>query len=593
MTTLKTMEDIQLNILKFLEKLDTWNLNHFTISILFKKLYTDETMCKNLNELIENYNNMNWLSLNDKCDMIMVDVHNNITNLTINFADGNSLNCLKEILILKVPYFADYQFENKLELTTDFKTTNTLIKLLYNPYDTSIITHHNFIELFKLMELWNTEKFFSIMIQQISSSKKLNILIRNQYEVNNVENLILLQKILGKIAEKYNDMKKDVNIILNKIIKIVGKNETLIVHLQNDVQMLCPKEIFKKVPYFNMMFDDCPSENGEIQLPIDVEIAKPFIKMLYSGDLDIVTSKNCIELFKLIDSFLMIDYFDIIFKFLENTEHIKTIIDFELNKNGCENLNILYSLLKNIEDETITDIVTKGRKTMAGQILSNMKIIINTLGDIGEILLKFVNWQQIFTDKQKIGAIKVSKNYELLNISNISPEIIIGFLIELDFTSNIYFDIGNKIITYDQNVHFKPNNYHFVPTKYVNVITVFNNYFPIFECLIFSVIPLNIINIIKNKITFTFNNTDIKILVDSELILGSVICEDKTIDRYKVTEINKICNENKCSTDYAMFCDPKLGKISYELILDVDVSKDRNIFSSVWLVTTFNHKVLF
>ncbi len=554
-------------------------------------------MCKNLKELIDNYNKMGWLSLNDKCDMIMVDIYNNLTNLTINFQDGNSLKCLKEILALKVPYFVDYQFENHLELTTDYKITTILIKLLYNPYDTTIITMDVFIELFKLMKLWNTERFFGNMIHQLLNDKKLNILIRNQYETDNILNLITLQEIIVEIAEKYKDIKKDASIVLNKIIKIVGQNEILIVNLPNNIKIKCPKEIFKKVPCFKMMFDDCSfdnNSNNEIELPIELGIAKTFIEMLYSDDLNVITHKNCIELFKLMDSYLMVDYFDVIFKFLENTENIKTIINFELEKNGCENLNILYILLKNIEDETneASDIVTKGRKITASRILANMKIIINALGNIGEILLKFVNWQQIFTDNQKIEAIKKSKNYELLNISGISPEIILGFLIQLDFKSNIYFDIGNKIIDYEQNVYFKPINYKFVPSKYVTVITVFNNYFPIFECLIFNVIPLTIIDINKNKITFTFNNTNIKILVGSELILGCVICDDKTTDRYKVININKICGNNKCQTDCAIFCDPKLGIINYELVLDIDVSIDRNIFSLVWLINKYIHNVL-
>jgi hypothetical protein len=290
----------------------------------------------------------------------------------------------------------------------------------------------------------------------------------------------------------------------------------------------------------------------------------------------------------------MVKYFKLFFKFLENTEKLKIIIEHELNKNGCENLNILYKILKNVENENIEgeNIELETRKKSAILILSNIKIIVYAIGDIGTSLFNFVNWQQIFSDKQKSEAIKISKNYELLNISEIVPINVIKFLIENDFERNVYFDIANKISENATDIYFRLNKYKFVPPAKINSFSVITKYFPNLEYLTFDKIPLTIIDINKNIITFTFNKTDIKIFIGTNLILGSVILSDNMEDNYNVIEINKLLNNNKCKIDNAEYCNPIFGKIIYELILDVEVSKDRNIFSSLWLITKVSHKVL-
>jgi len=588
------MDNNKVTILKFLDTLDMNKVTHHTLSLLFRLLFVDKIMCVNITELVSDYSKMNWLSLNDKCDMMMIDIYNNFKNLTIKFSDGNSLNCLKEILMIKIPHFAEYQFQNELELDTNFDATNTLIKLLYVPNDTEVITSKNFIELFKLMKLWNLIKSFDTMIQFLTIKKNLNSVIKYHYEQNNIKNLMILKEILEEIVIYY-DMKVEALSIIDNLIRIVGEFDVLSIYSSNDTLIRCPKNIIKKIPYFKMMLEDCSENENKIQLDIDHKIANSLINLLYfPNDLKLIDENNFIELFKLIDQYLMEDYFDLIFKYLGDTENLKMIVEHELNKNGCENLNILYKILKSVENENNNNnnfSQPETHKKCATLILSNIKIIINEIGDIGIHLLNFINWQQIFTDKQKIKAIEVSKNYELLNISEILPKNIIKFLIEKDFTNNNYFDIGNKICNNETNIYFRVNEYKFVPIASVNELTVITKYFPHMEYLTYDNIPLSILDINKNVITFTFNKTDIKILIGTNLILGSVLSSNDLEDKYCVIKINKLCDNNKCDINNAEYCHPYYGKIFYELVLNMDVSENRTKYSLVWLVTKNYHKV--
>jgi hypothetical protein len=208
------------------------------------------------------------------------------------------------------------------------------------------------------------------------------------------------------------------------------------------------------------MFEEFEGMNS-FDVDINFDVGSPIIKMFYGFDVNL--SKRFVDIFKLADKWLLDEKNDIFVKYLNKNKWIIGNVEFD-------ELIIMTNHLTNIL-ESIDD---KEMKELIGNIFSEYHLL-----DLKNKIFKFDKWFMIFNDAHKLDAIKISGNYELLNVSGIDPKIVIEFLI-LQKIFDIY-DIYNMTCTEDAIIGFGSLSGISNDTKMIVLIT---KYYPQFECKI-------------------------------------------------------------------------------------------------------------
>ncbi len=353
--------------------------------------------------------------------------------------------------------------------------------------------------------------------------------------------------------------------------------------------IICQKSLIKSIPYFSMVFEDVSAENtinlnnNNGTLP-NYEITTCIIKLLYKPDEyeDIITITNFILIFEQMNIWLMKDQFDIMLKFAK--VNIKEIISLHFKNKQINNIVILSNILNSIADEKFI----KNNEFSFGdckKLKLNAKNILDkmfTFNKWNEHIFMFENWNKLFSDKDKLGAIHLSKKYELLNIANVEPNTIITFLANLDYKNDCYQDILN-ISRYNTFNRSLDDTKLLKNSEECSVIT---NYYPEFSYLSFELIHIKCIRDNDNTcaFTFTFNNNNVTLTKGSQLlIIGGKYPKLKTSNTYSehIYTIQKIVKSVTRKDKYgpnkgvdtfdvesAKYAPTMMHTMSYKIILD-------------------------
>jgi hypothetical protein len=421
-------------------------------------------------------------------------------------------------------------------------TPETIYNHLLESFDLNNYIHNNFKNLCNSLNIDNdTNKEIKQIILNHSTSYGL--------EINNIYKLVT--------KDIYNNNLTDFEIVFS-----------------NGQTFSCLKAILQTIPYFSMMFEDVPIDD-HINLASNYEITTALIKLVHDSDAEVINSDNYIELFELMDQYLMKEHFYVMLKFGEN--NIASITEELLNTKQFTKLTTLFRLLSNIATEKV-DGDNNTLKTAALKLISKMLCV-----NPGENIEIYENWQDIFTDEQKLLAIRTCKKYELLEIGKITPIKVIKFLAEIDFANDIYCDIFDEYeynhlyAQYDAKIIFDPHNVGFkeeasncgVYDSRFKTFFIINSYYPVLKYIKMSKLPATIFNDGTNNILKFHKCSKIHISIGSELLFRNTIDTEHLYNVYTVKSILKRGGEQRVPVEKARFIAPDMSdNITYELILD-------------------------
>ena len=356
---------------------------------------------------------------------------------------------------------------------------------------------------------------------------------------------------------------------------------------ENNKYYECNKLILMTNKYFNKLLTDCDNSANEIYVITDYDMTILIIKMLYNKFTKIYPSEFC-KLFELMDMMLMDEEYVIkMLKILE--EKLDSIINFELVTNNINNLEILIEHLKNIFES----IYNYSYDTMK---LSHKLYIKIFEMDFGVKTLYFHNWQNLFSDSQKLNAIFMSKNLELLNVSKISFMCGINFFKSYDFKNDCYTDVEAVSDTNLSATYFKYNNVTIKRTDCTHKIIVLSEWYPIFTADIFKRLNVKIIALDDNWITLHIDTyRPGKICVNSQILIGYDISNSENI--YTVEEIIKCYNDKQVNVNKALYISNI--EITYKIKVNRTLSQNYNdmIYSisktnwPIWTIKQIRHRV--
>ncbi len=345
------------------------------------------------------------------------------------------------------------------------------------------------------------------------------------------------------------------------------------INFPDNTSFHCLKIVLQEIPLFSMIFEDFDEFNNSIDLSIDLtintETAMTIINLLYDPTtVNLITPNNFCDIFVLMQKWLMeYEYVNIMLEYANN--NIKYIISHNLKQKQFNNILIFEEHLNNIKNNDKL-------KDNVNDILKEMFIC-----EFGCDIFIFNDWQTKFSDKQKLNAIKLTKNYELLNDSKINPVIIIKFLRDFDFASDIYnkiFDIGTiKLFADNHTLNVKSNKQ--------DDFVVIKKFYPIFAISIFKKINATIIQHDFNWIMIQFNGPkSAKICIDKILInLIDGPAEDNV---YFITNITKYNDNKSANVQIAKYIHDDTS-IVYKLTLN----KPLKTFGMLYTCSSFEHKV--
>lgn len=451
---------------------------------------------------------------------------------------------------------------------------------LHNP------EHNKIKHLLKSLKFDNLKDDYqndNIIIQQLKNIIKNYVLI-NYLEITQKCNLIL--------ADIYNDNTTD-----------------FIIKFSDDdlYDIKCHKVILKTIPYFSMIFDDITTDNtinlqNNKSLP-NYDITNRIIKLLYYPNdyNDVVTVINFIQIFEQMNMWLMKDHFHIMVKYAQ--ENIKKIVTLQFEVQNFDNILILYNILNSIATEKFI----KNNEFSFGEnekLKRNAKIIIDKIVKLNlwnEHIFMFDDWQNLFSDEQKLNAIYILKNYELLNVSKLKPKSVIRFLANLDYKNDAYCDFHNcNDYDYEAVNIFNPNILTFCPNHDEEdnpVYSIITSYYPIFNYSIFTLLDIKITrdSDIKSAFSFKMQNEDTKIFTGSRIFITEsdnstkhLMSNDKKTDThlskwYTVQKITKcITFNNKMSIikadEYEVtttkYVPNSFNPVTYKIFLDKDLPSE-------------------
>ena len=405
----------------------------------------------------------------------------------------------------------------------------------------------------------------------------------------------IYEKLINVITDYHKMTYLDHDVICDMILIDIYNNYTdLILRFPNDKTIQCLQSLLTvKIPFFSLMFKDCVGEtNNIIESQEDYDIMAQLIKFIYFPIEENISIQNYLELFELMDKYLMQNSFMLMLHFAE--KNILNIVDYHLNKNNFNKLNRLKTILKNIfseEPNKKDEFYYKNCKYNRRKALDILQRMCTILGTKQFDIFLFGDWRELFSYDHQFNAIVESKDYSLFNTTNISIKQVVVFLAQMDMTSNIYYEIINKINN-KENISFKPNEDKYYTLR-ERVITVITQYYPIFTYHKFNKMPIKIINKLDNLITIKFvSNFNIQILINTQLFFGETIPKTHKEESYYVNKITKCLDDRKCTIEQAEYVPDIIGDITYELIMDKNVPEYLSEYTIVWNVITNTHEIL-
>lgn len=335
---------------------------------------------------------------------------------------------------------------------------------------------------------------------------------------------------------------------------------------------MCLKAILQTIPYFAMVFEDVEL-NDSIELASNYDITTSLIKLVYNPEAEnIITNDNYLELFELMDKYLMKDYFYIMISYAKNNIDVITKGLLDDKKFNC--LTFLYRILSNIATEGIIN--NKLKKNALGIIKQMLDV------NPGENITMFNDWQKMFSDDQKLKAISVSKNYELLNIAHITPIKVVGFLAGIDFANNFYYNIINDTA----KLIFSPQNNEILSTS--STIIIITSYYPVLSYTKIYKLPVYTGNKVGNNITIEFSKcSDIPIKIGDKIMIGYTTSELNNY--YCVNSITKTGNTQSMSTKVAQFVSPPIIHDDIKYVLSLNRPIDSKDINGLWVMSEYKN----
>ncbi len=446
-------------------------------------------------------------------------------------------------------------------------------------------------------------RFIEELDLDIAEHKTINILLlslnytklddENVSKENTDETTQKIKNIVNNhIKKKSFDTTQKCILILSEIYTNNLGDFTLKFSDDDKYDIKCQKSIIKSIPYFSMIFEDVSNENT-INLQTDnsvlpnYDITKCIIKLLYTPDdyEDIITINNFILIFEQMNIWLMKDQFNIMLKFAKT--NIKEIINLHFKNKNINNIVILSNILNSIANEKFMENNefsfgnSKKLKSNAQDILDIM--FKNNKNKWNDYIFMFENWNTLFSDKDKLNAIHLSKKYELLNIANVEPNIIIKFLSNLDYKNDCYQDMLN-ISLYNTFSRSLDNTENLLDDD--EECSVITNYYPEFSYLSFEILYIKCKRDNDNTcaFTFTFNNNHHTLNIGSQLlVITGNYSKLKLSDKYtdNIFTIQKIIKSVNRKDDFgpnkgidafdvesAKYAPKTMHSVSYKIILD-------------------------
>lgn len=363
------------------------------------------------------------------------------------------------------------------------------------------------------------------LFESFDNTNPIHMQFKNLCESLNVVNPI--NEKIKNIVLGYCDM-FDVEIVeIFRLVKldIYGQNLTdFVIEFPENKVYPCLKALIKTIPYFDMIFNDIDMGDS-LTLSSDFGITSSLLTLVYDQNADVLNVSNYVEIFEMMDKYLMKEYFYILLEWAKN--NVGDIMREYVLNNDFDRIKLLYRILKNISDEKFMK-DNEFSFNNCENLKKEAKIVINKMFDVsmGIGMTMFDDWFIIFTDVQKLKNIYESKRYDLLDVANIEPKLVIQFLSKLDPDNDSYDDIFTMIQIYNMVVEYGE-------CKNINGSSIIvESYYPTFKYKKIVKLPINIITINDNElIIHFFQNSNINIKTGSKLVFGHV---------WKVYNVNQI-----------------------------------------------------
>jgi hypothetical protein len=364
----------------------------------------------------------------------------------------------------------------------------------------------------------------------------------------------------------------------------------------------CNKLVLKTNEYFKKMLDDCELINNEMHLITDPELTLIIIKLLHNNYNQDINISKFHKLFLLTDMMLIDE--PIIGLMLDTLKsNLNVIIYYEMEQNNFNNINNFIEQLKNIFQ--MVDNYYEETRREAYNIYTS---ILNL--EFGDKIFNFVNWNMLFSDEQKLNAIKLTNNFELVNDANIPFKTGIDFLKELDFANDIYTEIENIVSCSGTNIYFKENNIDvkYYETNYgynyqvIKSVIVLEEWFPIFKINIFERVIADIIESNQEYITIAIRDANSKqICVNSKILIGHILSSNSenifTVENIikclndKTANVNSTIYTSNSSIKYKIKLNKCVPDIYNELVVNEKVIQYNPNRYSIFIMKQINHKV--
>jgi hypothetical protein len=455
-----------------------------------------------------------------------------------------------------------------------------------------------------------------VLLNKLYESFDLKSCIHNQFKIlcdsikidtpinNKIKDIIF--KIINELAttNKVVRISYIYEIIKYEIYKN-GLTDFLLISDDNSETFPCLKAIIQTIPYFDMLIKDCQQNDNSVIID-DFDLTVYLIKILCDMELthniptyantfsynpnygNIFNSDNYVKTFELMDKYLMKDHFYIMIN--HGYEYIKNIIQELVDQNKFDTIKLLYRILNNIiNDETFKntnddiDMLHKqgvlGIYHMNNDIVLGAKEIIKKIFqvDMGEHIFDFDDWQNLFDAEYKLRTVHRLGKYELLNIMNIEPKLVIGYLAMLNFSNINYNNIFHIVELHNSRLIFGSNNIK----KLQNVIII-DSYYPVLKYTKITRLPVKALNNTGNCITIEFIMNNLVINIEDNIIFGNNMLNDK----YKVKSIVKCVKGEKTGVNVstARSISPLMKtNIEYKLFFDWVCDEEVDISNSIWL----------
>lgn len=361
-------------------------------------------------------------------------------------------------------------------------------------------------------------------------------------------------------------------------------------------KLCCLKALLSyKSEYFKNLFGDC--DGSSINLKTDSQITISLIQSLYLSNIGkMLKISNVMTILKIMDELLIRDNLCDILNFIRFDNNITKITEY-----NCKEYDISWVMDMDI---IFSNIICEDSANNNNKSSSNIGVLATNIRDImfmgiGDYINKnknnidifiFKNWEKIFKNDQIIKAIKISKKYELLNISGLPIIDIINVLTDAYPVANCYYNIVNHLHWGNSYVMFNPSgNYAYDKDERPSGnIIIIKSYYPVLEYTQFTDL-CDCEYIFKgNVINFTMRLGCPDIHVGDKLLIGKQLSNDNV---YTITEINKCYDGKKIKVDNAVYCYAKYKVVTYELIVNKvcpTVQLDR-----IWNITHFSQNITF